>query len=75
MRSQSTVKVISMGVLLMALFGMLEPDPGEAVNLEQFKDPSDGEFDLSYWLAEKKGFLPIFVLGSACRSSAGGGRI
>ena len=58
MRSHSTVKIISMGVLLMALFGMLEPDPGEAF-LEQFKDPSDGDFDLSYWLAEKKGCMTI----------------
>ena len=74
MRSQSTVKIISICVILMALSGMLKPHPGQAF-LEQFKDPSDGESDLSYWLAEKKRFLPIFVLGSACRSSAGGGRI
>jgi len=40
----------------MVLFGVV--NPGEAF-LEQFKDPKDGDFDLSYYLAEKKGVLVI----------------
>jgi hypothetical protein len=30
-------------------------------NLDDLKDREDGAFDLSYWLAEKKGFLPIII--------------
>jgi hypothetical protein len=60
MRSPSTMRIIFICLLLIAPLEVLEPAPAEAF-LEEFKDPTDGDFDLSYWLAEKKGFLTIFV--------------
>ena len=60
MKSHLSARIIPICALLILLFGVLEPDPAEGF-LEQFQDPKDGDFDLSYYLAEKKGFLPILV--------------
>lgn len=59
-----------------AVLGVLKPAPAETF-LDQFKDPTDGDFDLSYWLAEKKGFLPIFmpITEPAIGYGLGGGAI
>jgi hypothetical protein len=38
------------------------PFPAKAfLNLDDLKDSEDGALDLSYWLAEKKGFLPLLM--------------
>jgi len=44
------------------LFLLIAPCSARSfLNLEDLKDREDGAFDLSYWLAEKKGFLPILM--------------
>ena len=49
-------------LLVLTLFILTLPFSAEAfLNLDDLKDPEDGAFDLSYWLAEKKGFLPILM--------------
>jgi hypothetical protein len=39
----------------------------------QFTDPQDGEFDVSEWLLEKKGFLPVPILITEPAIGYGGG--
>jgi len=47
-----------------------EPKPGL---LDRFRDKQDGEFDVSDWLLEKKGFLPVPVIITEPAVGYGGG--
>ena len=48
--------------LVSTLFILTMPFSAEGfLNLDDLKDREDGALDLSYWLAEKKGFLPIVI--------------
>lgn len=40
---------------------------------EQFYDPEDGQFDMSKWLIEKKGFLPVPIIITEPAVGYGGG--
>jgi hypothetical protein len=59
-RLNKWVTSISLLLLGMVLSGTLQAAPAMAF-LDEFKDRADGALDLSYWLAEKKGFLPILI--------------
>jgi hypothetical protein len=49
-------------LLVLTLFILTTPFSANAfLNLDDLKDSEDGALDLSYWLAEKKGFLPILM--------------
>lgn len=49
-------------LLVLTLFILTMPFSAEGfLNLDDLKDREDGALDLSYWLAEKKGFLPILM--------------
>jgi len=48
--------------LISTLFILTMPFSAEGfLNLDDLKVREDGALDLSYWLAEKKGFLPILM--------------
>jgi len=61
-RSGSNQRVICSCLLLLGIFlsGTLKPTPSDAF-LDAIKDPTDGNIDLSQWLASKQGFLPIVL--------------
>lgn len=49
------------------------PDIAPAVGKGSFTDPDDGAFDLSEWLLDRKGFLPVPILVTEPAIGYGGG--
>lgn len=47
--------------------------PASAAGLDAFKDPVDGQFDLSGWLLERKGVLPVPIVITEPALGFGGG--
>ncbi len=41
--------------------------------LEHFRDPQDGQFDMSEWLLDHKGFLPVPIIITEPAVGYGGG--
>lgn len=55
------MKLISRCILSIALI-MASGQATTATLLDNFIDPRDGMFDVSHWLAERKGFFPIPII-------------
>src|SRR6187549_1946038 len=72
MRVRAQQNLAALGLLLLAAAG-----PAFAVETKDtagpFTDPEDGAFDLSEWLLERKGFLPVPILISEPAIGYGGG--
>jgi len=47
--------------------------PAVAADLDQFRDPDEGQIDLSGWLIDRKGFLPVPILVTEPAVGYGGG--
>ncbi len=47
--------------------------PAHGFNLDGFKDADDGQFDLSEWLLDRKGFLPVPIVITEPAVGFGGG--
>ena len=56
------------------LAALLLAGPARADLLEGFRDPQDGKFDLSEWLLDRKGVLPVPLLITEPALGLGGGR-
>jgi len=55
----SSARLRFLAALLLA--AVLAP-PAHALDLDGFRDPDDGAIDLSDWLLERKGFLPVPIV-------------
>ncbi len=70
------VRAAPLTVIALVLVGVLAaPGAGLASNVlsDAFIDPTDGAFDTSNWLLEKRGFLPVPILVTEPAVGYGGG--
>jgi hypothetical protein len=60
---------------LLAVVALLSPAAAEAMPewLQRFEDPDDGQIDLSNWLLDQKGFLPVPIIITEPAVGFGGG--
>ena len=56
-----------------ACWALLGTGSAQAGWLDQFKDSDDGQFDLSDWLLDRKGFLPVPIIITEPAVGFGGG--
>ncbi|HEX3141237.1 MAG TPA: glyceraldehyde-3-phosphate dehydrogenase [Rhizobacter sp.] len=59
-----------LGIMAALLAGLCQPSHAF---LDEFKDPDDGYLDLSTWLVERKGFLPVPIIITEPAIGVGGG--
>ena len=64
---RSTALLIGLGLAVLASAAHA------ASFMDGFTDPSDGKFDVSHWLAEKKGFFPVPIIITEPAVGYGGG--
>ena len=51
-----------LNILIAVLITCLSIPVNAASMMDGFTDPEDGMFDVSHWLAEKKGFFPVPII-------------